>query len=383
MNHRTLGRTGISVSEVGFGLEWLQGKDYATVKSTIDEAIKLGINIFDVFMSEPQVRSDIGKALQGQREKVIIQGHIGATWKDGQYARSRNIGEVKAAFDDLLERLGTDYIDIGMLHFVDTMEDFKEVFEGEVIEYVKELKAKGVIKTIGLSSHITPVAKKAVETDLIDVLMFSLNPAIDILPGDILSLDDVFKDEVMKGQRQRKLDEQRMSLYHACEKHGTAITVMKAYMAGRLLDAEKSPFGQALTTTQCIHFSLTRPAVASALIGCKTPEELRQAAAYETASAAERDFSEIFTGEAAFEANGQCVYCNHCLPCPARIDIAQVNQYLDLAKAAEKIPPTVREHYNALPSKASACMQCGDCVPRCPFDVPIREKMKEAAKLFS
>ena len=382
MKYRTLGRTGIAVSEIGFGCEWLQGKDYQVVKTAIDEAIRLEMNIFDVFMSEPQVRTDIGKALKGRREKAVIQGHIGAIWKDGQYARSRNIDDVKAAFDDLLSRLDTDYIDIGMIHFVDTEEDFKEVFEGDMIKYVLDLKEKGIIKTVGLSSHIAPVAKMAVETDLVDVLMFSLNPAIDILPGDITSIDQVFSEETMKGKRQRKLDELRMSLYQVCEQHGTAITVMKAYMAGRLLDAAKSPFGQALTTSQCIHFSLTRPAVASALIGCVTPEELRQAAAYEDATDKERDFSEIFLGEAAFEAAGKCVYCNHCLPCPARIDVGQVNKYLDLATVAKTAPATVKEHYNALPAKASDCTACGECEKRCPFAVPVREKMKEAAKLL-
>ena len=381
MKYRTLGRTGIKVSEIGFGCEWLQGKDYQVVKTAVDEAFRLKINFFDVFMSEPQVRTDIGKALKGRREKAVIQGHIGSVWKNGQHSRSHNIEDIKAAFDDLLNRLDTNYIDIGMIHIVDSDEDYEIVFNGEIIKYALELKEKGIIKALGLSSHVAPAAKKCVDTGLLDVLMFSLNPAFDILPGDI-SLMDMFEPEKAKPAMQRKLDEGRLELYQTCEQHGTAITVMKTYMAGRLLDAGKSPFGQALTTTQCIHFALTRPAVASALIGCVTPAELQQAAAYEDAGDKERDFSEIFQGNHAFEAAGKCVYCNHCLPCPVRIDIAQVNKCLDLATAAKKVPASVTEHYKALPANAGDCTACGDCEARCPFAVPVLSRMKEAAKLL-
>ena len=110
MNYRQLGRSGIMVSEIGMGCEHLQGKDYEVVKAAIDEAFVQGVNIFDVFMSEPMVRSNIGKALQGRREKAIIQGHIGSTWQNGQYTHSRNLQECKVAFEDLLARLETDYI---------------------------------------------------------------------------------------------------------------------------------------------------------------------------------------------------------------------------------------------------------------------------------
>jgi len=379
MKYRALGRTGIRVSEIGLGCEHLEGKDLPTVIEVIDEAFSQGINIFDIFMSEPNVRTNIGKALKGRREKVIIQGHIGAIWKNGQYARSQDINECKEAFEDLLTRLDTTYIDIGMLHYVDSEENFDSVFHGEIIAYAKELKEKGIIKTIGLSSHVTEFAKRAVETDLIDVLMFSLNPAFDLMPSN-MSLDDIFEEENTKKAMQNQIDPERMELYHVCKRHGTAITVMKAYMAGRLLREKQSPFGVAMTTAQCIHYALSRPAVASALIGCATPDEIRKSVAYEFATGKEMDFSEVL--KKTFTARGKCVYCNHCLPCPEQIDIAQVNKYIDLADTSAKVPPTVKAHYEALSKHAGDCTSCKECEARCPFGVKVSARMRDAVKCF-
>lgn len=75
----------MTVSEISLGCEHLQGKSYDTVKSVIDAALEEGINYLDVFMSEPNVRTNIGRALEGRRDSVMIQGHIGACWVDGQY----------------------------------------------------------------------------------------------------------------------------------------------------------------------------------------------------------------------------------------------------------------------------------------------------------
>ncbi len=77
-----------------------------------------------------------------------------------------------------------------------------------------------------------------------------------------------------------------------------------------------------------------------------------------------------------------CMYCGHCAPCTASIDIALVNKYLDLAQAQPELPETVREHYRVLPAKAADCVACGICETNCPFGVRIVERMQEAKKVF-
>lgn len=384
MKYRTLGRTGFSVSEISLGCEHLQGKDYDTIKTVIDAALDIGINYMDVFMSEPNVRTNIGKALEGRRDKVIIQGHIGSCFVDGQYKVSRDMDEVVPAFEDLLERLQTDYIDIGFLHFVDKENDWDALVDSDMMKYALSLKEKGVIKAIGLSSHNPVTAKKAVESGYIDVLMFSLNPAYDLVPKD-KDMTELF-DEVFRGVKQNfsgfTLENAREQLYRACEQNGVAITVMKTLAMGTLLSKERSPLGVALTEAQCISYALDRPAVATVVVGMKSSDDVKHAAEYYTVPESERSHVEILSTLGMFNADGRCMYCNHCLPCPSKIDIASVNKYLDLVEIDKAPADSVKEHYTVLESTAEQCIGCTSCEKRCPFNVKVVERMKRAKEVF-
>lgn len=379
MRYRELGKTGLRVSEIGLGAEWLERHNEEEVQAVIDRCEGCGINILDCWMSNPQVRSSIGKALKGRREKWIIQGHFGSTWQEGQYVRTRDMVKVEEAFRDLLTRLQTDYIDLGMIHFVDSEAEFRQVMEGEFLAYVKEQKERGVIRHIGMSTHNPQVAKLAALSGEIEMLLFSVNPAFDLLPPSE-DLNDYFAESYQEGLG--GIDPQREELYKLCEQRGVGITVMKGYAGGRLFDAKTSPFGVTLTPVQCIHYALTRPAVASILVGYDTPEHVDAAVAYETAAEEERDYASVLAKAPHHAYGGQCTYCGHCAPCPAGIDIAMVNKLYDLASMQEEVPATVRAHYQALSATAADCIACGGCETRCPFGVPVVERMEKAKKLF-
>ena len=87
MRYRELGKTGILVSEIGLGAEWLERRNAQEIKAVIDICEKKGINILDCWMAEPNVRTNLGAALAGRREKWIIQGHFGSTWSVCSYSR--------------------------------------------------------------------------------------------------------------------------------------------------------------------------------------------------------------------------------------------------------------------------------------------------------
>ncbi len=384
MEYRQLGRTGMTVSEISLGCEHMQGKDYALIKDILDAAMDAGINYLDVFMSEPCVRSNIGRALRGRRDRVMIQGHIGSCWVDGQYKVSRDIDECRLAFEDLLARLETDYIDVGFLHFVDKEQDWDTLRQSDVMQYVLSLKEAGTIRAVGLSSHDPITAKKAVDSGLIDVLMFSLNPAYDLVPGD-RDMTEIFS-EVIEGKAQDftslTLDPARAELYRTCEERGVAITVMKALAMGTLLSRERSPLGIALTEGQCLHYALTRPAVAAVMVGMQRACEVEKAVQYYALNDEQRDSGKILGTLDMFHSEGRCMYCNHCLPCPAQIDIAAVNKYLDLVELDGQPSDSVRQHYLTLSHTASDCVGCTACEERCPFGVRVTERMSRAATVF-
>ncbi len=379
MRYRTLGNTGLEVSEIGFGAEWIGGMEMDEVRAVAERGRAAGMNLVDCWMADPAVRSRLGEVIAPDRDGWIIQGHIGSTWQDGQYVRTRDLAQVRPAFDDLLERLQTDHVELGMIHYVDRVDEFREIMDGPFIAYVRELLTAGRIQHIGLSTHNPEVAQAAAECGEIEMIMFSLNPAYDLMPASD-DLETLFGDFAEAGER---IDPTREKLYATCAARGVGLTVMKPYAGGRLLDAEKSPFGAALTAAQCLHYCLTRPAVASVLAGIESVAQLEDALRYLDATPEELDYASVLAAAPAHAYFGQCIYCGHCQPCTVGINIATVNKYADLAAAHNEIPPSVREHYEALDAKAGDCTGCEACEPNCPFGVPIAQRMEQTAKLFS
>ena len=377
MTLRRLGKTGLMVSEIGLGAEWLERLDAKGCREIVDLCEDAGINIVDIWMSEPEVRTKLGNALKGRREKWYIQGHIGSTWKDGQYFRTRDLSLVKPAFEDLLTRLQTDYIDLGMIHYVDDIEEWKAIEGGnDYCQYVLQLKKEGKIRHIGLSTHSPEVALAAAKSGLIEMMLFSCNPVYDMLPSGT----NVFSPDLSLSEG--SISKDRAELYSYCETNDIGITVMKGYAGGRLLKADTSPFGVALTPVQCIHYALTRPAVASIMVGFGEASHVAAAVAYETATDEEKDYASVLAKAPMNAYSGACTYCGHCKPCPVNIDIAMVNKLTDLATIQPEVPSSVKDHYKVLKVHGSDCTDCGACMTRCPFGVNIIKNMHKAKRVF-
>lgn len=380
MRYQNLGNSGLKVSEIGMGCEGFAKNHCENTKILMDTAENYGVNYFDLYASDPEVRTAVGTALSGRREKFIVQAHICSVWKDGQYKRSRQIEEVKAGFEELLKQLQTDYIDVGMIHYVDSIQDWKTILNGSVMEYVLELRRQGKIRHIGLSSHNPQVALEAVKSGKIEVLMFSVNPCYDLQPAGE-DVNELWNEKNYENPL-INMNPDRQDLYETCQRMGVGITVMKAFGGGDLLDASLSPAGKALTVVQCLHYALTRPAVATVLAGAHSIGQLKESISYETASDKEKDYALAFASFPNISWRGHCMYCSHCAPCPNKIDVASVTKFLNLAKAQGAVPETVREHYDLLEHHAGECIQCKACETRCPFEVPIIENMKQAKALF-
>ena len=379
MRYRELGKTGLKISEVGFGGEWLERHDEEHSVELLRYAHEKGINIVDCWMPDPKSRDIIGRAMEGCRDSWHVQGHIGSTYQNGQYVRTRDMKFVKPAFEDLLTRLRSDYVDLGMIHYIDSVEEWNRVMNGEFVEYVRKLHEEGTIRHIGLSTHNPRIGKLAVESGLIEMILFSINPAFDMRPAteDLDSMFGGYDNPEFSG-----IDPERAEFYQLCEENRIGLTVMKGFFGGRLLDKEQSPFGVAFTPVQLIHYALTRPGVTSILCGYDTKQQVDEAVSYENASDDAKDYASVIASAPLHSYSGQCTYCGHCRPCPMDIDIAMVNKFYDLAAAQPSVPESVLEHYKALDHTASECVGCRGCESRCPFGVKVADRMEKTAELF-
>ena len=209
--------------------------------------------------------------------------------------------------------------------------------------------------------------------------ILSMAPNFDMLPTSE-NIDTMFAETFDAGLR--GIDPDHAKLYRICEENDVGITVMKGFAGGRLFDEKRSPFGVRLSPVQCIHYALTRPAVSAIMCGYDTKEQVDQAVAYETASNDEKDYASVLSNAPFHSYRGECTYCGHCKPCAAQLDIAMINKFYDLATMQPEVPATVRSHYEALEHTASECIGCHACESRCPFGVPIAERMQKTTELF-
>lgn len=353
-----------SFGVLGLGMGGIQNATDSEIEETVTKAIDSGINFFDLCAGAKNVYEPFGRAIKGRRDKIYMQTHFGAVYNEsGDYGWSRDLEKIATTVSWEMKVLGTDYLDFGFLHCVDEDDDFDELVSSGVFDYIKELKRRGVVRHLGFSSHTPSVANRILDTGEMDMMMFSINPAYDFEAGDEYGIGRT---------------SERAELFRRCERDGVGISVMKPFYAGKLLDEKASPFGIAMTEYQCLQYALDRPGVLTVLPGIRGLDDLTRLLGFCGSTAKERDYSVIgsFTAE---KANGGCVYCNHCQPCPAGIDIGLANKYYDLAVVGDKLAIS---HYDKLSVKADACLHCLHCDSRCPFSVKQSEKMTQIDAFF-
>lgn len=366
-----LGRTGLDVGTIGLGTEYLNGQPRETVVSVVQEAIERGVNYLDIVFSFPEYLDNLAVALQGRRERVILTGHLGSTAKNGQYQKSRSVKKSEVYFLDLLSRLGTDYVDVLFLHNCDTQKDYDKLMNPSgILGLAHRLQQEGKARFIGFSGHTVATTLQAVESDHVDVLMFPISMVAHAAPG--------------------KLD-----LFKACVKHNVGLVAMKPYAGGKLLSKERTirvarymtggaeafkvKKSAPITPVQCLSYVLSQVGVCTTVPGCKNLEQLTAALAYWEATEEERDFSAILSDFQQY-VTGECVYCNHCLPCPSEIDVGQTVRLFEMAQ--QHLTAELQAAYDALPARASDCVECGACTERCPFGVDVISRMGQAVELF-
>ena len=362
MEYRVNKRTNDRISVIGIGSSSISNANKEEAIQTLKYAFENGVNYFDLAAGDAKCFPYYGEAFEKVRDKVIYQIHFGANYETGTYGWTTNLDTVKKSIEWQLKELKTDYIDYGFIHCLDEESDWKAYQKNGILDYILELKQKGIVKHIGVSSHTPELINEILDTQLIDMVMFSINPGYDYHHGDYAN---------------GSADE-RMNLYKRCEAEGVGISVMKPFSGGQLLDEKTSPFGRKLTKIQCMQYALDRPGVLTVLPGIRGTDDLKEILKYTEATADEKDYSII--GEfAPVDVTGKCVYCNHCMPCPMKLDIGLINKYYDLSLVGDKL---AKDHYMNLEKTAQDCISCGHCNKRCPFKVDQMKRMKEIKEYF-
>ncbi len=377
MRYRRLGRTELEISEVSIGTEWLEKKSPEEITAVLSRAIEYGVNYFDVIFNMPDHIQKVSKAIEGKRDKIILSHHLGSNYKGNKYMKTRSIKKCQEAFDNYLEIMNTDYVDLLFVHFVMHQPQYDEVLKPNgVLDLALKLKEEGKARFIGISTHSAKVAIQAAESGKFDVIMTQINLASNAMP---------FRNEMLS----------------VCMKNNVGVIAMKPFGGGTLLQAgrkitlggykvggyatspdqkiSKKMMSEDTSAPKCLHYVLSQIGVSAAVTGVTSIEELDDCMRYYELSEEELDYSNILK---IFDEyiTGVCVYCNHCQPCPEDIDIGRVIRLYDHALIQKT--DTLQKQYDSFEAKASDCSECGDCIERCPFDVQVIEKMKEAATLF-
>lgn len=363
MRYRINKKTGDKISEIGLGSAYMFEAGMEKAVDALRCAYEGGINFYDLASGDGASFPIYGEAFHDVRKNIFYQIHFGADYTRGSYGWSLDLDTVKRSVDWQLKQLKTDFIDYGFIHCLDEASDWEKYQKNGIYDYIRKLKKEGVVRHIGLSSHTPSVIERIMDDVEPDILMFSVNPAYDYGQGDFAN----------GGVGERA------ALYKRCEREGVGISVMKPFSGGQLLSASQSPFGKALTEYQCIRYALDKPGVLCVLPGAQSRSEVEKLLSYYEQSEEALDYG-VIGDFAPPEASGMCVYCNHCKPCPAGIDIGLVNKYYDLAAAGDAL---AAEHYRTLEKNASDCVQCGHCDDRCPFHIKQSARMQQIAEYMS
>jgi hypothetical protein len=371
---RDLGKTGLRVGEIGLGTEHLGRtiKARQVIVEAVDKAVESGVNYFDLIFNFKEYIENYGVAFKEHRDKLVLACHLGsAVTRNQQYFKTRSVGICRKVFENTLSGLDTDYIDVANVTYVKNKKEYEEVIRaGSVLDLANRLKKEGKVHHIGISTHDASVVQMAARSGEFEVITYQVNMANNALRGRNGALVTCARENVglvaMKPFAGGVLLSRNKTVWIACGKRGGGSTLHLK------IPAE-------ITPVLCLAYTLSQVGVSTTIPGVRSLEQLNEILSYQYAPAKERDYSGVIKSFKEYHV-GQCVYCNHCLPCPSNIDIGQIIRLLDNAKLG--MTAETKAMYDALEAKASECTACNACMNRCPFDVDVVSKMKEAANTF-
>ena len=331
MEYRILGKTGLKISRMGFGGIPIQKIDEEGTRKLLHEMMEMGVNYIDSARGYTVSEQYIGYGLEGIRDKNVL----------ATKSMYRTKEAMAADIETSLGNFRTDYIDLYQVHNP-SMEQLDQVIgEGGALEALMEAKAAGKIGHIGLTAHSTAVFERALGLDWVETIMFPYNI----------------------------VEQQGAELIHKCAEKNIGFIDMKPLAGGAIEDA-----------TLALRYVCSNPDVTVVIPGMAEVRELEQnlAACSNTEPLADEELKAM---DKVREQLGTdfCRRCNYCAPCTVGINIPSVFLFAGYLQRYD-LADWAKDRYSTLKVKASACIGCGKCEPRCPYHLPIREKLKKCAQ---
>lgn len=335
MKYRILGSTGLKVSAVGFGGIPIQKVDEKETVKLLEYAETKGINFIDSARGYTISEELIGNALKGRRDKWIIATKSMARDKESM------LKDVEIS----LKNLQTNYIDLYQLHNVRTQEQLDKVLsEDGAYSALLELKQKGIIKHIGITSHSLDMLKVAIETGKFETIMYPYN------------IVETQGEEVFKRAKELNI----------------GVIAMKPMAGGALTKGDLA-----------IKFILSNDNITTAIPGMASINEIdinTEVVSKEyILNEDEKEEIKRISEELGTEF---CRRCSYCAPCTAGIDIPSIF-VLQAYKERYGLPDWADDRYQSAERRAKDCIECGICEERCPYDLPIRDMLKRVRKIFN
>ena len=330
-----LGKTDLHISRLGFGGIPIQKNDAESALALFRSLVENGINYIDTAKAYTVSEELIGNAMEalGVRDRFVLATKSMARDREGM---ARDI-------ETSLAKLKTDHIELYQVHNP-SMEQLATVCgKGGALEALLEARAAGKIGHIGITAHSMAVFEKALELDWVETIMFPYNI----------------------------VETQGEDLIAKCREKDIGFIAMKPLAGGAIEDA-----------TLAVRFICANPAVSVVIPGMYCEQEVKQNvdAVNDRSHLTDAEMEKVVEIRKDLGTNF-CRRCNYCAPCTAGISIPSVflfGGYLE----RYGLENWARERYATLPVKAGACVDCGDCESRCPYELPIRDMLKKYANAF-
>ena len=333
MEYRTLGKTGLQISRLGFGGSPIQKIDAKGTRVLIDELICQGVNFIDTARGYTVSEEYLGYALRGVRDKFVL----------ATKSMARTAESMARDIEISLHNLGTDYVDLYQIHNPGAKDLETVIAEGGALEALQAAKAAGKIGHIGITLHSVELFANVLELPWVETVMFPYNI----------------------------VETQGEELIARCAEKNIGFICMKPMAGGAIDDAHIA-----------MRFIVSNPHVSVVIPGMADTEEIAQnvQAAANTAPLSQAEQDKVVAIRAQLGTNF-CRRCNYCAPCTVGINIPAVFLFEGYFSRYD-LKQWAASRYATLGKTASDCIGCGDCESRCPYSLPIRQMLGDVAKVM-